>query len=33
LWFTEVLWPDFTLAHLQEALNSFAARERRFGGR
>jgi undecaprenyl diphosphate synthase len=33
MWFTEVLWPDFTLEHLQEALASFAARERRFGGR
>jgi undecaprenyl diphosphate synthase len=33
LWFTEVLWPDFTVAHLEEALASFAGRERRFGGR
>lgn len=33
LWFTDVLWPDFTIAHLEEALASFAARERRFGGR
>ena len=33
MWFTEVLWPDFSLAHLEEALASFAARERRFGGR
>jgi undecaprenyl diphosphate synthase len=33
MWFTEVLWPDFTLAHLQEALASFAGRERRYGGR
>jgi undecaprenyl diphosphate synthase len=33
MWFTDVLWPDFTLAHLEEALASFAARERRFGGR
>ena len=33
MWFTEVLWPDFTLGHLEEALASFAARERRFGGR
>jgi undecaprenyl diphosphate synthase len=33
MWFTEVLWPDFTLEHLQQALASFAARERRFGGR
>lgn len=33
MWFTEVLWPDFELAHLEEALRSFAGRERRFGGR
>jgi len=33
MWFTDVLWPDFTLAHLQQALGSFARRERRFGGR
>jgi undecaprenyl diphosphate synthase len=33
LWFTDVLWPDFTPAHLHEALDAFAARERRYGGR
>ena len=33
LWFTDVLWPDFTPAHLEEALESFAGRERRYGGR
>lgn len=33
LWFTDVLWPDFTRAHLEEALANFASRERRFGGR
>ena len=33
MWFTEVLWPDFTAAHLREALEQFASRERRFGGR
>ena len=33
LWFTDVLWPDFTPEHLQEALDSFAQRERRYGGR
>ncbi len=32
-WFTDVLWPDFTPAHLEEALASFAKRERRYGGR
>ena len=29
--FTPVLWPDFTKAHLVEAIASFAQRERRFG--
>lgn len=33
LWFTDVLWPDFTPAHLEEALAVFAKRERRYGGR
>jgi len=33
MWFTDVLWPDFTPEHLEEALASFAGRERRFGGR
>ncbi|MDR2858274.1 MAG: di-trans,poly-cis-decaprenylcistransferase [Novosphingobium sp.] len=33
LWFTDVLWPDFTPAHLEEALAAFARRERRYGGR
>ena len=33
LWFSEVLWPDFTPAHLAQALEAFAARERRYGGR
>ena len=31
--FTEVLWPDFTPAHLSAALDAFAQRERRYGGR
>jgi len=31
--FTDVLWPDFTPAHLNEALDEFARRERRYGGR
>ena len=31
--FTEVLWPDFTPGHLRDALDQFAGRERRFGGR
>ena len=33
MWFTDVLWPDFTFAHLQQALASFADRDRRYGGR
>ena len=33
LHFTEVLWPDFSRAELEAALASYAARERRFGGR
>jgi undecaprenyl diphosphate synthase len=31
--FLDVLWPDFTPEHLAEALDSFATRERRYGGR
>ena len=31
--FTDVLWPDFTPAHLEAALAEFAGRERRYGGR
>ena len=31
--FTDVLWPDYTPEHLKAALDAFAARERRFGGR
>jgi undecaprenyl diphosphate synthase len=33
LWFTPVLWPDFDETVLREAAESFAARERRYGGR
>jgi undecaprenyl diphosphate synthase len=33
LWFTDVLWPDFTPGHLQQGLDEFARRERRYGGR
>ncbi|MCZ8324033.1 MAG: polyprenyl diphosphate synthase [Sphingomonadaceae bacterium] len=33
MWFTEVLWPDFKPEHLLEALDAFAKRERRYGGR
>jgi undecaprenyl diphosphate synthase len=31
LWFTDVMWPDFTPEHLAAALRDFSARERRFG--
>jgi len=31
--FPDVLWPDFTEAHLQEALAAYAKRERRYGRR
>ncbi|HZV09780.1 MAG TPA: polyprenyl diphosphate synthase [Novosphingobium sp.] len=33
MWFTPVLWPDFTPEHLAEAMSAFGQRERRFGGR
>ena len=33
MWFTDVLWPDFTTDHLKAAIDDFATRERRFGGR
>ena len=32
LWVTDTCWPDFTEAHLDDAIRSFAGRERRFGG-
>ncbi len=31
--FDEVLWPDFALEHLQDALRTFEARQRRYGAR
>jgi undecaprenyl diphosphate synthase len=31
--FDDVLWPDFGLEHLQDALREFDARQRRFGAR
>jgi undecaprenyl diphosphate synthase len=31
LWFTDVLWPDFSAEHLDEALKDFSGRQRRFG--
>jgi undecaprenyl diphosphate synthase len=32
-WFTDTLWPDFNKDELAAALDAFARRERRFGGR
>ena len=32
LLFVDTLWPDFTPAHLAEAIAQFGTRERRFGG-
>lgn len=31
--FVDTLWPDFTPQHLTQALDDFARRERRYGGR
>ena len=31
LYFSEVLWPDFTNVHFQQAIESYQKRERRFG--
>jgi undecaprenyl diphosphate synthase len=33
LHFTDVLWPDFSRADFEEALEAYASRGRRFGGR
>ena len=30
-WFTPILWPDIDRSHLQEAVDEFGRRERRFG--
>ena len=32
IWVTDLCWPDFTEVQLHEAIRSFAARDRRFGG-
>lgn len=32
LYFTDVLWPDFSELHLIEAIEEFQNRQRRFGG-
>ena len=31
LWFTDALWPDVDAHLLQQAVDDFATRERRFG--
>jgi undecaprenyl diphosphate synthase len=31
MWATDVLWPDFSVGDLDQAFNSYANRERRFG--
>ena len=31
LWFTDLLWPEFDAAVLQQAIDAYASRERRFG--
>ena len=31
-YFTDVLWPDFTVEHLKEAIRYFNGRDRRYGG-
>lgn len=33
LWFSDILWPDFTIEHLKKAIIDFNKRKRRFGGR
>jgi len=33
LLFTDVLWPDFGAEHLKQAMDNFATRDRRYGGR
>lgn len=32
LWFSRVLWPDFTKEHLLQAIAEYQKRQRRFGG-
>jgi undecaprenyl diphosphate synthase len=32
LWFTDVLWPDFSERDINEAIESYGKRQRRFGG-
>ncbi|MBR5497806.1 MAG: undecaprenyl diphosphate synthase family protein, partial [Clostridia bacterium] len=32
LWFSDILWPDFTEEDFNEALRAYEKRNRRFGG-
>ena len=32
LWFNQIFWPDFTEAHLRQAISDYQKRDRRFGG-
>ncbi len=32
IWVTDVLWPDFRKKHLQEAIDDYSGRVRKFGG-
>lgn len=32
LWFSDVLWPDFSAKHLRQAIISYQQRNRRYGG-
>ena len=31
-WYSDVLWPDFTPEHLEQAIYDYQLRNRRFGG-
>lgn len=31
-WFSDILWPDFTPKHLEQAIDAYNHRSRRFGG-
>ncbi len=33
LWYSDILWPDFNIEHLKEAISDYNKRKRRFGGR
>ena len=32
LYFTDILWPDFTIQHLSVAIKDYYSRNRRYGG-